>query len=122
MELRVRSGFVCTRCVVRAVHLDFVPDISARTSLRTFKQFTARRGLPSRVISDNRKAFKAAAKTIQAVLGHKHVKRYFSGLGMKWVFNIPKAPSHGGEEFSKDGQVYKAVPEKDRGTSQAFLL
>ena len=63
-----------TCCVVRAVHLDLVPDMSAPTFLRSFKRFAARRGLPSRVISDNGKAFKAATKTIQAVLGHKESK------------------------------------------------
>lgn len=85
-----------TCCVVRAVHLDLVLDMSAQTFLRSFRRFAARWGLPSRVISDNGKTFKAAAKTIQAVLGHKDVKRYFSGLGVKWVFNIPKAPWWGG--------------------------
>ena len=48
------------------------------------------------MISDDGKAFKAAAKTIQAVLGHKDVNSYFSGLGVKWVFNMPKAPWLGG--------------------------
>lgn len=85
-----------TCCVVRAVHLDLVPDMSAPTFLRSFKRFSARRGLPSRVVSDNRKTFKAAAKTIQAVLTHEDVKRYFSGLGVKWVFNLSKAPWWGG--------------------------
>ena len=41
------------------------------------------------MISDNGKVFKAATKTIQAILGHKDIKRYFSGLGMKWVFKAP---------------------------------
>ena len=85
-----------TCCVVRAVHLDLVPDMSAQTFLRSLKRFTARRGLPSRVISDKGETFKAAAKTIQSVVGHPDVKRYFSGLGMKWVFNIPKALWWGG--------------------------
>jgi hypothetical protein len=85
-----------TCCVVRAVHLDLVPDMSTQTFLRSFKRFAARRGLPCRVISDNGKTFKAAAKTIQAVVGHQDVQRYFSGLGVKWMFNIPKAPWWGG--------------------------
>ena len=85
-----------TCCVVRAVHLNLVPDMSAPTFLHSFKRFAARQGLPSRVISDNGKTFKAAAKTVQAVLGHEDVKRYFLGLGVKWVFNIPKAPWWGG--------------------------
>ena len=29
-------------------------------------------------------------------MNHEDVKRYFSGLGIKWVFNIPKAPWWGG--------------------------
>ena len=93
-----KKVWIClyTCCVVRAVHLDPAPNMCAPTFLRSFKRFAARRGLPSRVISDNGKAFKAAAKTIQAVLGHKDVKSYFSGLGVKWVFNIPKATWWGG--------------------------
>ena len=93
-----RKVWIClyTCCVVRAVQLDLVLDMSAPTFIRSFKRFAARLGLPSRVISDNGKAFKAAAKTIQAVLGHKNVKAYFSGLDVKWVFNIPKAPWWGG--------------------------
>ena len=85
-----KKVWIClyTCCVVRAVHLDPAPNMCAPTFLRSFKRFAARRGLPSRVISDNGKAFKAAAKTIQAVLGHKDVKSYFSGLGVKWMFNI----------------------------------
>ena len=66
------------------------------TFLRSFKQIAARRGLPTCMISDNGKTFKAATKTILAVLSHKDVERYFFGLGVKWVFNIPKAPWRGG--------------------------
>ena len=51
-----------TCCVVRAVHLDVVPDITAISFLRSFKRFTARRGFPKRFISDNGKTFKAAAE------------------------------------------------------------
>ena len=56
-----------TCCVVRAVHLDIVPDMTAMSFLRSFKCFTARRGFPKRFISDNGKTFKAAAKNIQGV-------------------------------------------------------
>lgn len=65
-----RKVWIClyTCCVVRAVHLELVPDMSAPTFLRSFKRFAARRGLPSRMISDNGRTFKAASKEIQAVL------------------------------------------------------
>ena len=87
---------VYTCCVVRAIHLDLVPDMTTPAFLRSLKRFTARRGLPHKIISDNGKTFKAAAKAIQAVVSHEDVRRYLSGIGVKWVFNIPKAPWWGG--------------------------
>ena len=46
-----RKVWIClfTCCIVRAVHLDIVPDMSIYTSIkfnRSLKRFTARRGLP----------------------------------------------------------------------------
>ena len=110
-----------TYCVVRAVHLDLVPDMSAPTFLHSFKRFAARRGLRSRMISDNGKAFKAATKTIQAVLGHKDVKRYFSGLGVRWVFNITKAPWWG-EIFERMVRSTKRCLRKIVGQQQLRWL
>jgi hypothetical protein len=78
-----RKVWIClyTCCVVRAVHLDLVPDLSTPTFLRSFKRFVARRGFPSKILSDNGKTFLAAAKSIREV---------------KWMFNVPKAPWWGG--------------------------
>ena len=78
------------------VHLDLVGDLSTPTFLRCLKRFTARRGLPSKMISDNGRTFKAAAKVIESIVSHMEVQRYLSGLGVKWVFNLPKAPWWGG--------------------------
>ena len=35
-----------TCCVVRAVHIDIVFDLSVQSFIRSFKRFTARRGTP----------------------------------------------------------------------------
>lgn len=82
-DLSTKKVWIClyTCCVVRAVHLDLVPDLSTHAFIRSFKRFVARRGLPSKIVSDNAKTFQAAAKTIE---------------GVKWIFNIPKAPWWGG--------------------------
>jgi hypothetical protein len=85
-----------TCCVVRAVHLDLVPDLTTPAFIRSLKRFTARRGLPCKILSDNGKTFKAAAKAIHAVVNHAEVQKYLSGLGVKWIFNLPKAPWWGG--------------------------
>lgn len=85
-----------TCCVVRAVHLEIVPDMSAETFIRSFKRFTARRGFPRKMISDNAKSFKSAAKTIKAVMDHPDVQRHFAGIRVEWLFNVEKAPWTGG--------------------------
>ena len=54
------AWFTC--CVTRAVHLDLVTDLSANTFVRCLRRFTARRGTPSLIFSDNAKTFNAAEK------------------------------------------------------------
>ncbi|XP_065664738.1 uncharacterized protein LOC136086370 [Hydra vulgaris] len=43
----------------RAIHLEITPDIKIPTFIRAFKRFTARRGHPKLIISDNFKTFKS---------------------------------------------------------------
>lgn len=97
-DSHTKKVWIClfTYCVVRAVHLDLVPDMTTSAFLRCLKRFIARRGLPCKILSDNGKTFKAAAKIIRAVVNHPDVKRYLAGLGVKWMFNLPKAPWWGG--------------------------
>ena len=88
------KAWIClyTCCVVRAIHLDVVPDMTTAAFLRSLKRFTARRGLPRKFVSDNGKTFKAAAKTIEAVMRDQDVQQYLSGIGVEWSFNIERAP------------------------------
>ena len=90
--------FTC--CVTRAVHLELVLDLSTVTFVRNLKKFCARKGLPSRFLSDNAKTFKAAAKTIEAIVKDKYVTNYLSHIGIEWLFNLEKAL--GGVEFLRD--------------------
>ena len=46
------------------------------------------------MISDNGKAFEAAAKMIKEVISSSEVKQYFEGTGIEWRFNVPKAGEH----------------------------
>ena len=73
--------FTC--CVTRAVHLELVPDLTAKTFLRSFKGFTARRGTPIQVISDNAKTFTSAAQTLEKLFDNQEVQQYLSGLKVK---------------------------------------
>ena len=85
-----------TCCTVRAVHLDLVPDLTTSSFLRSLKRFAARRGLPKRIVSDNGKTFKAAAKAIQAIVKSREVQEHLAGLGVEWRFNVERAPWWGG--------------------------
>ena len=73
----VKSYFALfTCCVTRAVHLDLVADLTATTFLRCLRRFTARRGTPSLIISDNAKTFKASAKVIKRLYDNEEVRAH----------------------------------------------
>ena len=75
-------------CVVRAVHLDVVVDLSTQSFIRSFKRFTAKKGLPTQLVSDNGKTFKAAAKLIKKIMNNETVKRHLTELNVEWRFNM----------------------------------
>ena len=93
-----RKVWIClfTCCVTRAIHLEMVNELSTSAFIRCLKRFTARRGLPRRIISDNAKTFKAAAKAIESMLNHPDVKDHLLNLKVEWNFNLEKAPWWGG--------------------------
>ena len=86
--------FTC--CTTRAVHLELVPNLNALSFIRCFKRFTARRGIPSRVISDNGKTFKSAAKLIHQVFKDSTVEAHLSNHQVQWTFNLERVPWWGG--------------------------
>ena len=85
-----------TCCITRAVHLDLVLDMTTQSFIRCFKRFVARRGLPHRMVSDNAKTFKGAARTIRRILSHQEVQQHLSGVRVDWTFSIEQAPWWGG--------------------------
>lgn len=78
------------------MHLEVVPDLSTSTFIRSLKRFCARRGLPHRILSDNGKTFKAAAKVVESIVDQPEVKLHLSQIGVKWCFNLERAPWWGG--------------------------
>lgn len=80
----------------RATHLELTEDVSVRTFLLAFRRFTSRRGVPTRLLSDNAKTFKAAAKEVKLISRSEEVQRYFATMGVTWQFIIEKVPWQGG--------------------------
>ena len=75
--------FTCA--VVRAVHLELVCHLSAESTVMAFRRFSARRGQPSCVYSDNARGFKAAAAELQTRIPQ-----------LEWRFIAPISPWWGG--------------------------
>ena len=82
--------------VSRALHLELVPDLSTETFLRCFKRFVSRRGVPSLVVIDNAKTFKAASKRLLAIFKSQEIQAFLNAKSIKWHYNLSKAPWNGG--------------------------
>ena len=64
--------------------------------LRSFRRFSARRGLPHTLISDNAKTYKSASKESIKIVLSERVQTYFADHGIHWEFIVEKAPWWGG--------------------------
>lgn len=80
----------------RAVHLELTQSLSVPSFLRAFRRFVSRRGLPSLLMSDNAKTFKAACKEIRKLSRAQEVWRYLSNNRITWRFITERAPWWGG--------------------------
>ena len=90
--------YIClfTCASTRAVHLEIVPRLSVPSFLQAFRRFASRRGLPSRLITDNAKTFKCASKEVRNILRSSEIQREMASKGVKWEFIVEKAPWQGG--------------------------
>lgn len=89
--------FTCA--VVRAIHLELVSDLGTDTFLQALRRFTARRGFPQIIYSDNAATFKRASKdlqTVQRVVENAQVQDYLSTNRIQWKFIAEKAAWWGG--------------------------
>ena len=83
--------------LTRAVYLDLLPDQSTEEFLLSLKRFIARKGRPETIFSDNGKTFMAAASWLKRVRNDKKLNDYLAKLGIKWMFNLSRAPWWGGQ-------------------------
>ena len=85
-----------TCCTSRALHLDLVIDLSGPAFLRSLRRFTARRGTPSLINSDNAKTFKFAAKFLSTLAKDPSVFSFLQDKRITWRFNLERSPWWGG--------------------------
>lgn len=96
----VKSYVALFTCAVsRAVHLELVSAMSTEAFLMAFRRFTARRGLPTTIYSDNAPTFKKASKDLYALFRAMQEEDFTSHLAknrVTWKFIVPSAPWWGG--------------------------
>ena len=81
-----KAYIVITTCATtRMVHFEVTPDLTTAAYVRSQMRFISRRGCPSMMVSDNGKSFKG-----------RELKKFNSVNGIKWRFNLARAPWWGG--------------------------
>ena len=113
MSTEMVKVWIClyTCGVTRVVNLELVREMTTEAFLTSFKRFTARTGVPAKVISDNAKTFISAAKKLSALFDLPEVKGYPSSRKIEWSFNPEKAPWWGAI-FRTIGEINETMFEK----------
>ena len=93
--------------------MDVVPDMTTEAFIRCFRRFAARRGFPLRMVSDNAKTF----KTVAAIVESSTIADHLSIVGVKWTFNLERAPWCGGL-FERKIQTTKRCLKKIVGSAR----
>ena len=94
-----KYGCLFTCLTTRAVHIEVAEDLSADSFMNSFHRFTARRGEPALVRSDNGTNFVGAERELRQELKKLEDGRIGARLGerrIKWLFNPPAASHMGG--------------------------
>ena len=98
VDSQLVKSYLClfTCASSRAIHLELLRGLDVKSFLRSFRRFSARRGLPHTLISDNAKTYKSASKEIIKIVLSESVQAYFADHGIHWEFIVEKAPWWGG--------------------------
>ena len=86
--------FVC--CSSRALHLDLIEDLTGPTFIRSLRRFSARRGMPDIINSDNAKTFKFTRKFLDKLACDYSFLSFLQGKRIQWTFNLERSPWWGG--------------------------
>ena len=92
------KAYIClfTCATTRAIHLELVESLSTESFIKAFRKFTARRGLPVKILSDNAKTFKTTSKEVKKLFRCPKLHSFLTNKGVEWTFIPEKSPWEGG--------------------------
>ena len=92
----------------RAVHLEALSAMTSSVFMNAFARFTALRGLPKTIRSDNGSNFLGAINEMKG-LSHEDLNQRFLHKGIKWTLNPPHASHMGGVWERKIGSIRRVM-------------
>jgi len=102
---RLIKAYVCVfKCMaVKAIHLEFVSDLSTPAFIAAFQRFIAIRNSPSDIFCDCGSNFRGAKTDMDAIQSlikspqhQRKVAQFFAGEKVNYRFSPPTGPHHGG--------------------------
>lgn len=94
-----RYGVIFTCLSSRAIHLEIVFSLESDSFINALRRFTARRGLPKLIRSDNGTNFVGAEKELRLSIeayNSQQMKDWLLQKGIEWRFQPPAASHFGG--------------------------
>lgn len=85
--------------VIRAVHLEIVPNLSTNSCMNAVRGFVARWGVPDIIYSDNAKTFKRASlefHEVNKIVASEEIQNFASKHRISWRFTVERAACWGG--------------------------
>ena len=122
-EQRLIKNWIClfTCLKIRAVHLELVETLSAKSFLLCMRRFIARRGTPAMIISDNGSQIKLGSNVIQNIWSKSQdnddVQSFVADKGISWKFVTEHAPWQGGF-YERLVRTVKSALKKSLGKSK----
>ncbi len=106
-----KAYFILYTCnTYRAVHLEPIYDMTASSFLQTLDRFTARRGTPRRIRSDNGTNLVAAKSELGRLWRREEREQYRQKRDkIEWIFQPPHAPHMGGVHERMIGAAKRAL-------------
>ncbi|GFT51539.1 integrase catalytic domain-containing protein [Trichonephila clavipes] len=93
--------FVCL--ATKAVHIEAVGDLTIDSFIAALRRFSARRGAPRHIYSDNGTNFVGARRKLDEIRKlwlslptNEAISYYLSKSSIDWHFNLPSSPHFGG--------------------------
>ena len=125
-----RFGCLFTCLAMRAVHIEVAHSLEAESFLCAFSRFTARRGNPSAVYSDNGTNFVAGSRILkeefaklQSQQAQSKIHNRLRQKGVEWHFNPPLASHAGGvweRMIRSTRRVLKSLLEEQTVNDEVF--